>query len=111
MQIETETSAHFRPEVEYLNHPETKVGTRMKRYLAIVLLTALVLALCLPIFARYEVCSSCGKGRLEPYDEDSWDVWCSKCGKYVTYTVVYEQCTICPAGDSDEIYGCAHRVK
>lgn len=82
----------------------------MKKWLAIALLTMLVLTLCLPVFARYEVCSSCGNGRLVTDYVDTWDEWCEDCGEYVTNTVVYEACSNpnCDAGDKDADYGCRH---
>ena len=80
----------------------------MKRYLAIVLLTALVLVLCLPIFARYEVCSSCGNGRLEPGSTETRREWCSDCGKYVTIKIIHEKCNNCDEEDEDTDYGCSH---
>lgn len=72
----------------------------MKRYLAIVLLTALVLALCLPIIARYEICANCGKGRLVA-KETSKTVWCSACNADVEEITITETCTICK---NPEIY-------
>lgn len=84
----------------------------MKKFMSITLLTMLVLALCLPIFARYEICSVCQNGRLVPKSERTWDEWCEDCGKYVTNTVIYEECSNpnCDAGDEDADYGCRHMV-
>lgn len=66
----------------------------MKRYLAIVLLTALVLALCLPIIARYEICAYCQSARLQRQTEKTTD-WCDTCGKNVSAVHVYMYCPNC----------------
>ena len=80
----------------------------MKRYLAIVLLTALALALCLPIIARYEVCAYCRNGRLVEETEKE-TVTCDVCGKRVTQTTTYMRCKSCKHRETwDVTLSCGH---
>lgn len=66
----------------------------MKKLVALTLLTMLVLALCLPIFARYEPCGQCFNGRLSVTKKTS-TVTCPTCNKSVTRTTYTETCSNC----------------